>query len=273
MKKMFLDDAVEAAMREARERMELFPVALLERIVLDTPTPPDFKGAVTSRGDGVRIIAEIKRSSPSRGAIREDVSVASTVSAYLRGGASAVSVLTCAYRFGGSMGDLARATSAARVPVLRKDFITEPYQVLEARARGASAVLLIAAALDAERIRELTEYAAGLGMECLVEVHSAGDVGKALEGGAEIIGINNRDLRTLEVDLGTTGRVMPYIPPGTVVVSESGVTGREQVKRLEDMGVDAVLIGEALMRAEDPVMKIRELLGEVDERCGSRSVE
>lgn len=270
---MFLDDAVEAAKREARERMELFGVPLLERIVLDTPRPPDFKRAVTSRGDGVRIIAEIKRSSPSRGAIREDVRVASTVTEYVRGGASAVSVLTCAYRFDGSMGDLAGATSQARVPVLRKDFITERYQVLEARARGASAVLLIAAALSRERIRELVEYAAGLEMECLVEVHDAGDVNKALDGGAGVVGINNRDLRTLEVDLGTTERLLSLVPAGTVVVSESGISEREQVRRLEALGVDALLIGEALMRAEDPVVKIRELLGEVDEPCGSRSVE
>ncbi len=130
----------------------------------------------------------------------------------------------------------------------------------------------IAAALGAKRIRELVQYAAGMGMECLVEVHSAGEVEKALEGGAEIIGINNRDLGTLEVDLGTAGKVLPYIPAGTVVVSESGVTGREQVDRLEEMGVDAVLVGEVLMRAEDPEAKIRELLGEVDKPCGSRSV-
>ena len=269
---MFLDDAVEAARWEARDRMDMFPVALLERIVMDTPAPPDFRTAIASQGDGVRIIAEVKRSSPSVGVIRESVSVAETVSRYGAGGASAVSVLTCGFKFNGSMGDLADAALAVKIPVMRKDFITEPYQVLESRARGAAAVLIIAAALGAKRIRELVQYAAGMGMECLVEVHSAGEVEKALEGGAEIIGINNRDLGTLEVDLGTAGKVLPYIPAGTVVVSESGVTGREQVDRLEEMGVDAVLVGEVLMRAEDPEAKIRELLGEVDKPCGSRSV-
>ena len=269
---MFLDDAVEAARREARDRMEVFPTVLLERIAMDTPAPPDFGAAVASRGDGVRIIAEVKRSSPSAGIIREGVSVAETAFLYAAAGASAVSVLTCTFKFNGAIGDLVEASTEVRIPVMRKDFITEPYQVLESRARGAAAVLIIAAAVDAKRIRELVDYAAGMGMKCLVEVHSAGEVEKALEGGAEIIGINNRDLGTLEVDLGTTGKVLPYIPAGTVVVSESGITGREQVKRLEEMGVDAVLVGEALMRAEDPEAKIRELRGEVDEQCGSRSV-
>jgi len=269
---MFLDDAVEAARREAADRMEVFPVALLERIVMDTPAPPDFRTVIASRGDGVRIIAEVKRSSPSVGVIREGINVAETASLYDAGGASAVSVLTSGFKFNGAVGDLVEASTAVRIPVMRKDFITERYQVLESRARGAAAVLIIVAALDAKRIRALVEYAAGMGMECLVEVHSAGEVEKALDGGAEIIGINNRDLGTLEVDLGTTGKVLPYIPAGTVVVSESGVTGREQVKRLEEMGVDAVLVGEALMRAEDPEAKIRELLGEVEKPCGSRSV-
>lgn len=268
---MFLDEAVRASRLEASRRMKELPPAELERVLETAEAPADFNEAVSRMDEGIRVIAEVKRMSPSRGAIRKDASVGKVVPAYVRGGACAVSVLTCAYRFAGSVKDLMDTCSVAGVPVLMKDFVTEPYQVLEARAYGASSVLLIAAALDARRLRGLIAYARGLGLEPLVEAHSSLDLDKALGTGAGVIGINNRDLVTLRVDLENTDRLIPLIPPGVTVVSESGISKRSQVERLEEIGVDAVLVGEALMRSENPERKLRELLGEVSEKCGSRS--
>ena len=283
---MFLDDAIAEARRETRERMRKTHPAALDRMISEVGRPPDFSAAVT-RGDagGVKVIAEVKRSSPSAGPINQTAGVGEYVRAYREAGASAVSVLTSSYKFGGDPADLQEAARVGDgLPLLRKDFIMEPYQLLEARALGASAVLLISAAMSPKRLRELVELAAALEMSSLVEAHGADDLFKALESGSELIGINNRDLATLEVNIETTEQLLPFIPDGFVVVSESGIKTREQVKYMDTLGIDAVLIGEALMRAEDPGAKLRELLGvpgagnmtsskEADESCGLRSVE
>lgn len=268
---VFLDDAVSAAIASYRERMEAAPAESLERALEGCGEPPDFKTAVSRGGGGVKIIAEVKRMSPSAGSIREKVRVADLVRAYRDAGAAAVSVLTSDYKFGGTIADLVEAERVTDVPLLRKDFIVDAYQVLESRVNGASAVLLVAAALTVDRIRALEGYARELGMAALVEAHNRVDLEKALDAGALLIGINNRDLATLDVDLGTTERLLPHIPEGRTAVSESGIGTRDQVMRMEELGIDALLIGEALMRAGEPGAMLRQLLGEVDESCGSRS--
>jgi indole-3-glycerol phosphate synthase len=259
---MFLDDAVAAARRAAAERMRSVTPAALERGAAGRARPPHISAAVTRGRDGIKVIAEIKRSSPSAGTISEGASAGELARVYGAAGAAAVSVLTSEYKFGGKLSDLKEAASAAPgLPLLRKDFIVEPYQVLEARAYGASAVLLISAALTPARLRELVGLAADLEMDALVEAHDEEDLDRALESGSALIGINNRDLATLAVDLATTERLLRCVPPGFVVVSESGIATREQLKYIERLGADAALIGEALMRAGDAGAELRELTG------------
>lgn len=257
---MFLDDAMAAAVRSVRLRMELLPWECLESMAGELPPPPSFREAVTRANGRPRLVAEVKRSSPSAGVIRQHAPVAAIAAEYERGGASAVSVLTSDYRFGGCVADLEEARSACGLPLLRKDFISREYQVLEARAFGASAVLLIAEALSAERLDSLATYARELGMEALVESHSPGGLEKAVASGAKVLGINNRDLATLEVDTGTTERLMPLVPPGVVVVSESGVRTVECARRMASLGVDALLMGEEFMRAPMPGRRLREFV-------------
>lgn len=212
-------------------------------------------------GEGISLIAEMKRASPSKGPIRPDATVSQIVRAYQEAGASACSVLTEGAHFGGSLDDLVEARGACDLPLLRKDFIVDRYQLLEARVAGADAVLLIVAALGAEDLVALQEAADDLDMDCLVEVHDEEEMEIAVDAGCEIIGVNNRNLHTLEVDPGTALRLLPDAPAGTVVVAESGITTREDVQRLEDAGVDAILVGEALMRADDTAAAVRALLG------------
>ena len=214
------------------------------------------------RSNGVSVIAEIKKSSPSKGMFNRRFEPIKLASAYVAGGASAISVLTEPRYFGGSLGILQRVVYALgddRPPILRKDFIVEPYQVFEARACGADCVLLIVALLDGRLLRELLQLSHELGMYCLVEVHNKAELDRALENGALIIGVNNRDLQTFNVDLKTFEQLRPRIPEGYIVVSESGIHGREDVERLRTVGVDAVLVGEALMTADDVGAKLEEL--------------
>jgi indole-3-glycerol phosphate synthase len=201
---------------------------------------------------GIAVIAEFKRRSPSAGTLREGADVNAVVRAYERGGAAAISVLTEGPSFGGSLDDLRRASRACQLPILRKDFIIDPYQLHEARAAGADAVLLIVAALRDAEIASLQLAARELRLDVLVEVHDQAELGRALEVGAELIGINNRDLRDFTVDVQRTSQLMGEVPAGTTVVAESGITTAEQVRALEQHGVDAVLVGESLMRAPDP---------------------
>jgi indole-3-glycerol phosphate synthase len=212
---------------------------------------------------GIAVIAEHKRASPSAGVIREGVELADVVRAYDRGGASALSVLTEETRFAGALEDLAAARAATGLPVLRKDFIVEDYQVHEALAGGADAILLIVAALTPAELAGLHALASELGLAALVEVHDAGELAVAATLGARIIGINNRNLATLEVDLGTTFALLPDVPDGALTVAESGFRTRAELERLSAAGVDAVLIGEALMRAPMIEAACRELTANV----------
>jgi indole-3-glycerol phosphate synthase len=211
------------------------------------------------RGPGVALIAEHKRRSPSAGVIRSDLELRDVVAAYERGGASALSILTEGPSFGGSLDDLRVAREAVGLPVLRKDFIVDPYQVGESFAAGADAILLIVAAVGESELRELHADARARGLAVLVEVHDARELGVAVAIGAEVIGINNRDLTTLTVDVERTFELLPAIPEGTVVVAESGLRHRDQLDRLAEAGVDAVLIGEALMRSYDLELACRQL--------------
>jgi indole-3-glycerol phosphate synthase len=211
---------------------------------------------------GLSLIAEFKRRSPSAGQLAgEAVDVAGQVGAYERGGAAALSVLTDEPHFGGSLSDLRAARAACDLPILRKDFIVDPYQLYEAAVNGADAVLLIVAALADEDLRSLHQEARSLDLDVLVEVHDGEEMERALEAGAEVIGINNRNLDDMSVDIATTFELMPNVPAGKTVVAESGISGRHELEELDRVGVDAVLIGGALMTVADPEAKVRELSG------------
>lgn len=266
---MFLERAMQLARARVREMVEVFSPSHLEELCAKLPPPPSFSSALRPvTGGEVGIIAEIKRRSPSRGDIRPGLRVAETARAYRRGGACAISVLTEPRFFGGSLQDLAEAASAVDLPVLRKDFILDRYQLLEARAAGAAAVLLIAGALEEGELAALLRQAGELGLECLVEVHGGEDLEKALGAGAGIVGINNRDLVTLEVDLGTTRRLAPLVPFSIPLVAESGYRSHRDLVGLLELGVNAVLVGEVLSGSEDPERALLVLRGAVEEAVG-----
>jgi indole-3-glycerol phosphate synthase len=212
------------------------------------------------RSDGVAVIAEVKRSSPSRGQLADIADPAALAGDYESGGAHCISVLTEGRRFGGSLDDLAAVRAQVDVPVLRKDFIVSSYQLWEARAWGADLVLLIVAALDQEALVSLIERAQSMGLTPLVEVHDVAEVARAVAAGARIIGVNARDLRTLEVDLATFGQVAPSIPDGIVKVAESGVRGPHDLITYANAGADAVLVGESLVTGKDPRAAVADLV-------------
>ena len=212
--------------------------------------PRGFRSALTE-APGVALIAEVKKASPSAGVLREDFDPVQTALAYERGGAACISVLTDRRFFGGEPSYLSAARSAVAVPLLRKDFILDELQVLEARALGADACLLIVAALEAEQLGRLIASTRELGMDPLVEVHTEAELYAALSAGADLIGINNRNLHTFEVSLSVTEKLAPLAPPSALLVAESGIKTPEDVKRLKAAGVRAILIGETLMRATD----------------------
>ena len=209
---------------------------------------------------GIGVIAEFKRRSPSAGSLREGAELAAVVTAYERGGASALSVLTEGPNFDGSLADIDTARGACGLPILRKDFVVDPYQLYEAVVAGADAVLLIVAALEQEQLASLHERALGLGLDVLVEVHDRDELACAEQVGARLIGVNNRDLRDFSVDIGRTERLLGEMPAGTTVVSESGISGPQQLEQLERAGVAAVLVGESLMRAPEPDRALAALL-------------
>jgi indole-3-glycerol phosphate synthase len=233
------------------------PLRQLEAAIAARPDGRPFSEALTR--PGVSLIAEHKRRSPSAGEIRAGTTVRDIVGAYERGGAAALSILTEPFHFGGGLDDLREARAATELPVLRKDFIVDPYQLYEAAAAGADAILLIVAALDPRDLNTLLQQARALDLDALVEVHDERELEVALEVDADVLGINNRDLSDFSVDIERTYELLSDVPAGKTVVSESGFSSREQLDDLERVGVDAVLIGETLMRAEDVEAAVRAL--------------
>jgi indole-3-glycerol phosphate synthase len=244
--------------REERSLSELGAAA--EHRLATQGAPRSLRDAVGGAG-ALAVIAEHKRSSPSAGVIRADRSLQQVISAYDRGGAAAVSVLTEGSRFGGSLADLEAARALTELPLLRKDFIVDPYQLHEALAAGGDAVLLIVAAIDDHELASLLALASSLGLDALVEVHDRRELARAASAGAPLIGINNRDLTTLAVDVRRTFELLDEVPAGAVVVAESGFSERAQLDELWKAGVHGVLIGEALMRADDIEMACQALTG------------
>jgi indole-3-glycerol phosphate synthase len=253
-----LDDLLAGALEDAAARRETRPLAQVEADALARPAALDALGALAP-ADRVKVIAEVKRSSPSRGALAEIPDPALLASRYETGGASAISVLTEGRRFGGSLQDLEQVRDTVSIPVLRKDFIGEPYQVLEARASGADLVLLIVAALDQRTLVELHALVGELGMTALVETHSADEVSRALDLGAQVVGVNARDLTTFELDRDLFGSLADSIPAGVVRVAESAVKTADDVAHYRRAGADVVLVGEALVTG-DPVRTLSEFL-------------
>jgi indole-3-glycerol phosphate synthase len=256
----FLTRAVADARADADRRAEGLPLGDLRAAAAELAPPRGLRAAVRRGPEGPRVIAEVKRRSPSKGDIRVDLDPAALATAYAAAGAAAVSVLTEPRHFAGSPGDLRAVRAAVDLPVLRKDFVTTPYQVWEARAWGADAVLLIVAALDPPSLRALLEEAAGAGLDALVEVHTEPEAVVAAAAGATLIGVNTRDLATLEVDPNRFAVVRRALPAGAVLVAESGVRDHADVRAAADAGADAVLVGETLVRADDPAAAVRGLL-------------
>ena len=257
-----LDEIVAAKSLELAAKKTHLPQAELEKAADRQTRPLNLSGALL--GGGVRLIAEVKKASPSRGLLSPDFDPVRLAETYVTNGAAAVSCLTDR-RFQGEIEHLAQikqSGAAQRAPVLRKDFIFDPYQVYEARAAGADGILLIVSILQPDQLRSLLELAQGLWMQCLVEVHDENELETSLNAGAEIIGINNRDLHTFVTDLSVTERLAPLVPPGKVVVSESGIFTREDLRQLNRVRVNAVLVGEALVTAPDVAVKVRELSGQ-----------
>ena len=259
-----LDRIVADKRQELERRRKEEPLAILrERLA---QAPPTRSLAQALRGPSLGLIAEVKRASPSRGVLRADLDPQALARTYAGSGAAAISVLTEEQHFQGSLADLIAVRAVLdgrgdpRLPLLRKDFLFDAYHLYEARAYGADAVLLIAAVLNPGLLAELLALARTLGLECLVEVHDQQELERALTADAQIIGINNRDLRTFEVNLALSERLRPLIPEDRVVVAESGIHSRADMQRLRALGVNAVLIGEALVTAEDAGAKIGELL-------------
>lgn len=255
----FLEDIVARTREDVARRADELPLDDLLAQIEPAGRGRPFSEALIA--PGVSLIAEMKRASPSKGPIRPDASVADVVRAYEAGGASACSILTEPHFFGGSLDDLRAARAACSLPLLRKDFIVDSYQLAEARLAGADAALLIVAALEPEEFTDLLQAGHDLGLDILVEAHTEDEVQAAVEAGAEIIGINNRNLKTLEVDPDTVLNLLADIPAGTLVVAESGISEHADVVRLGEAGVDAILVGEALMREDDPAAAVRALLG------------
>jgi indole-3-glycerol phosphate synthase len=244
---------------EIARRSAQSPRSDLEERCRELPPARDFEAALTPEAGGVRLVAEVKKASPSRGVLAADFDPVGLATTYARHGAAAISVLTDEKYFQGNLGLLAEVRAAVPVPLLRKDFMLDEYQLWESRAAGADAILLIVAILDGARLRDLLAGAKGLGLAALVEAHTAAEVEAALAAGAQIIGVNNRDLRTFETRIETTLALLPLIPPGLLVVSESGFAHAAEVRRVVAAGAHAVLVGEGLVRAPDVGAKVREL--------------
>jgi len=253
-----LDKIIAKKREEVEQRRKAAPMTYLqERIARQKPA---LDLALALKGDHVRLIAEVKQASPSRGVLSPNFNPTKLARTYTEGGAAAISVLTETEYFMGSIEHLAAIKEVVGLPLLRKDFIFDPYQVYESRAYGADALLLITAILSQGQLRELVSLSHSLGLGCLVEVHNEGEVERAVLSEAKIIGINNRDLNTFVVDINTTRHLRPLVPKKKIVVSESGIKSRKDMEKLGKWRVDAVLVGEALITAGDIRAKMKELL-------------
>lgn len=255
-----LDDIIAGVREDLKEREDRVPLARIKEMEAQVPEAKDALGALRNRDGAVKIISEVKRSSPSKGAIAAIPDPAALASTYEAGGASVISVLTEQRRFNGSLADLDAVRAAVDIPILRKDFIVTPYQIHEARAHGADLVLLIVAALEQNVLVSLLERTRSLGMEALVETHSRLEALRAMEAGASIIGVNARNLKTLEVDRSTVEQVIDVIPQDVVAVAESGVANAHDVFEYAKWGADAVLVGEALVTSGDPRASIQDMV-------------
>ena len=253
-----LSNIVEHVRAQVQERQRKMPPSDLQDQPLFSAPTRGFARNLT--GSSRKIIAEVKRASPSRGLIRDGCEPVEIAKEYASHGASAISVLTEERFFQGSLSHLEQIRGTVDLPLLRKDFIIDPYQLIEARSYGADAVLLIAALLEPSLLRELCEQAAALSLDTLIEVHTIAELEAALGAGAQLVGINNRDLKTFEVSMTPTETIAPLLPRGMQAVCESGIDTVEQIRRVENLGIHVFLIGEALMRAAQPGKKLRELL-------------
>jgi len=259
IKRMILETIVAHKRKELKQDQEQVPLRTLKAKISHLPLTRDFRSAL-SRSGRVNLIAEVKKKSPSRGIIREDFDPVEISKTYATTGAAAISVLTDGEFFGGDLAYLRAIRESVDSPLLRKDFTIDAYHIYQARAAGADAILLIVAILTLDQIREFIEIARGLDLASLVEVHTEAELELALDAEAEIIGINNRDLKTFHTDIATTFRLRKSIPEDKIVVSESGINTHEDVKKLKAAGVHTILVGESLMRSPDIGMKVSELL-------------
>jgi indole-3-glycerol phosphate synthase len=253
-----LDEILEGVRADLTARQQSVPLARLKEVASQIASPRDALAALS--GDDVAVIAEVKRASPSKGALAAIADPATLAMDYEAGGARVISVLTEPRRFGGSLEDLAAVREAVNVPLLRKDFVISSYQLWEARSRGADLVLLIVAALEQNALVSLVERAVSIGMVPLVEVHTEQELDRALDSGARVIGINARNLATLRVDRGVFGRLAPRIPDGIIKVAESGVRGPHDLLAYAAAGADAVLVGESLVTGKDPRSAVADLV-------------
>jgi len=253
-----LDEIITKKREEVEHRKKILPLAQLRERIAQQKPPLDF--ALALKGKRMGLIAEVKQASPSRGILSKNFNPVELATSYAQGGANAISVLTEVNYFKGSIDYLAAIREAVELPLLRKDFIFDPYQVYESRAYGADALLLIVAILNQEQLQGLLSLSHSLGLKCLVEVHNKTEVERALLSQAEIIGINNRDLNTFTVDINTTRQLCPLIPQQKIVVTESGIKSRNDIEKLKEWGVNAVLIGEALVTADNILTTMKELM-------------
>ena len=261
-----LDKILVSTRKEVERRSALEPLEALRQRALEMPTPRSLVDALTDEDSGsenspMRIIAEVKKASPSKGLIRADFDPIAIARSYKKGGAAALSILTAEPFFQGKLAYLQQVRAVVDLPLLRKDFVVDPYQVWEARAAGADAVLLIVAALEDSMLESLFNLARGIDMDVLVEVHDEREMERAARLDPPLVGVNNRNLKTFEVTLETTRDLLPKRPDGSIFVSESGFSTREELETLRGWGVHAFLIGESLMRAEEPGDALRELVG------------
>jgi indole-3-glycerol phosphate synthase len=268
-----LDTILSAARERVASTKKLADVRALAAAA-ERHQPRGFRGSLRSASrNGIAVIAELKKASPSKGLIRQDFPVAELASELEKSGATALSVLTDEAFFQGSLGNLEIASKATRLPCLRKDFIVDEFQLVEARAHGADAVLLIVAALTQAELTTLTRHANEVGVDVLCEVHDGAELQRALDTGCQIIGVNNRDLRTFQVDLNTSLQLVELMPPDVLKVAESGIDSGEDIAKLREAGYDAFLVGESLMRAERPGQALREILAQASAATAKQGLQ